>query len=203
MDTAHLIAALRRIAAKIENEKDLLTRLDNDIADGDHGVNLARGFAAVSQKLDGLADKTPGEVLKAVGMTLVSTVGGASGPLYGTAFMRLGGAFGDKTDPGFSDFLVGFQAAIDGIRARGRADVGDKTMLDSMVPALEAMTGKEPPDALKAGADAAWKGVEYTKTIAAKKGRASYIGERSIGHQDPGATSFAMMLETFGACIQW
>lgn len=201
MDTAHLITALRKIAARIESEKDLLTRLDNDIADGDHGVNLARGFAAVSQKLDSLADKTPGEILKAVGMTLVSTVGGASGPLYGTAFMRLGGAFGDKPEPGLSDFLAGFQAAIDGIRARGRADAGDKTMLDAMIPALEAMTGANPAEAWKSGADAAWKGVEYTKTIAAKKGRASYIGNRSIGHQDPGATSFAMMLETFGAYV--
>lgn len=201
MDTAHLIAALRKIAAKIDSEKDFLTRLDNDIGDGDHGINLARGFSAVVQKLDGLTDKTPGDILKNVGMTLVSTVGGASGPLYGTAFMRLGGAFGEKTEPAFSDFLTGFQSAIDGIRARGRADAGDKTMLDAMIPALEAMTGKDPSAAWKAGAEAAWKGVEYTKTIAAKKGRASYLGDRSIGHQDPGATSFAMMLETFGACV--
>lgn len=200
MNTEKLIATIRKVGAKIEAEKDFLTELDNVIADGDHGINLARGFGEVDKKLDALADKEPGDVLKTVGMTLVSTVGGASGPLYGTGFMKLGAALKGKADITVPDFLAGLQLAIEGIMQRGRSAKGEKTMLDSMIPAKEAMESawnetQDAKAAFAAGVAAAWEGVEYTKTIAATKGRASYIGERSIGHQDPGATSFTMVLE--------
>lgn len=200
MNTEKLISAIQKIGAKIEAEKAFLTELDNVIGDGDHGINLARGFAAVGEKLGGLADKEPGDVLKTVGMTLVSTVGGASGPLYGTGFMKMGAALKGKADITVPDFLEGLQAAIDGIMQRGRSTKGEKTMLDAMIPAKEAIESKwgEASDAkasFEAGVAAAWEGVEFTKTIAATKGRASYLGERSIGHQDPGATSFTMLLE--------
>ncbi len=203
MNTEKLIAVMHRIAEKIESEKDFLTELDNVIGDGDHGINLARGFGEVEKKLDALAEKEPAEVFKSVGMTLVSTVGGASGPLYGTGFMKLGMLLKGKPEIGMADFLEAFQAAIEGIQARGKSVKGEKTMLDAMIPAKEAMESvwSETQDASKAfesGIKAAWEGVEYTKTIAATKGRASYLGERSIGHQDPGATSFTMMLEIAG-----
>lgn len=203
MNTEKLIAVMHRIAEKIESEKDFLTELDNVIGDGDHGINLARGFGEVEKKLDALADKEPAEVFKSVGMTLVSTVGGASGPLYGTGFMKLGMLLKGKPEIGMADFLEAFQAAIEGIQARGKSVKGEKTMLDAMIPAKEAMESvwNETQDASKAfesGIKAAWEGVEYTRTIAATKGRASYLGERSIGHQDPGATSFTMMLEIAG-----
>lgn len=200
MNTEKLIATIHKVAAKIEEEKGFLTELDNVIGDGDHGINLARGFGEVDKKLDALADKEPGDVLKTVGMTLVSTVGGASGPLYGTGFMKLGTALKGKTEIDVPGFLEGLQLAIEGIMQRGRSTKGEKTMLDAMIPAKEAMEAKwaESSDAKAAfatGVAAAWEGVEFTKTIAATKGRASYVGERSIGHQDPGATSFTMVLE--------
>ena len=200
MNTEKLIATIHKVAAKIEEEKAFLTELDNVIGDGDHGINLARGFGEVEKKLDTLADKEPGDVLKTVGMTLVSTVGGASGPLYGTGFMKLGTALKGKTEIDVPSFLEGLQLAIEGIMQRGRSTKGEKTMLDAMIPAKEAMEAKwaESSDAkaaFAAGVAAAWEGVEFTKTIAATKGRASYVGERSIGHQDPGATSFTMVLE--------
>ena len=200
MNTEKLIAVIHKTAAKIEAEKAFLTELDNVIGDGDHGINLARGFGEVEKKLDALADKEPGDVLKTVGMTLVSTVGGASGPLYGTVFMKLGAALKGKAEIDVPGFLAGLQLAIEGIMQRGRSTKGEKTMLDAMIPAKEAMEAKwaETSDAkaaFAAGVSAAWEGVEFTKTIAATKGRASYLGERSIGHQDPGATSFTMVLE--------
>ena len=200
MNTEKLITTVQKIAAKIEEEKAFLTELDNVIGDGDHGINLARGFGEVVKKLDSMTDKEPGDVLKGVGMTLVSTVGGASGPLYGTGFMKLGTALKGKAEVSMPDFLAGLQLAIEGIMQRGRSTKGEKTMLDAMIPAKEAMEAKwaETSDAkaaFAAGVAAAWEGVEFTKTIAATKGRASYLGERSIGHQDPGATSFSMVLE--------
>ena len=200
MNTEKLIQVIQKIGAKIEEQKAFLTELDNVIGDGDHGINLARGFGEVEKKLDGLRDKEPGDVLKTVGMTLVSTVGGASGPLYGTGFMKLGASLKGKADVTVPDFLAGLQTAIEGIMQRGRSTKGEKTMLDAMIPAKESMEAKwnesqDPKAAFDAGVAAAWAGVEFTKTIAATKGRASYLGERSIGHQDPGATSFTMLLE--------
>lgn len=201
-----VIEALRAMSRRMEAEKDFLTQLDNEIADGDHGINMARGFAAVERKLPELADKDIGTILKTVGMTLVSAVGGSAGPLYGTAFLKSGMAMAGKTEISLDDFLACLKVAIEGVQQRGRAVRGEKTMLDAMVPALEAMaaaraSGGDAKTVLAAGIAAAREGVEFTKTIAATKGRASYIGERSIGHQDPGATSFAFLLEAVSTCL--
>ena len=201
-----MIEALRAMSRRMAAEKDFLTQLDNEIADGDHGINMARGFAAVERKLPELADKDIGTILKTVGMTLVSAVGGSAGPLYGTAFLKSGMAMAGKTEISLDDFLACLKTAIEGVQQRGRAVRGEKTMLDAMVPALEAMaaaraSGGDAKTVLAAGIAAAREGVEFTKTIAATKGRASYIGERSIGHQDPGATSFAFLLEAVSTCL--
>ena len=196
IDNKKVIEILRNISNKINEQKDYLTQLDNEIGDGDHGVNLARGFTEVDKKLDTLTDKDIGTILKAVGMTLVSSVGGASGPLYGTAFMYAGKQVSDKFEIDINDFKEIIKVAIEGVQVRGKAVRGEKTMLDSMIPALEAMNEENDSKAcLNKAIDAANKGIEYTKTIIATKGRASYLGERSLGHQDPGATSFTYLLE--------
>ena len=177
-----------------------MTELDNEIGDGDHGINLARGFEAVEKKLPSLAGGDIGALLKGVGMQLVSTVGGASGPLYGTAFMKAGMACKGLTEIDGPAFVKAMEAAVDGIKMRGKATDGEKTMLDALCPALKVMqddvaAGKSLKEALQDAAQAAEKGVEYTKTIIATKGRASYLGERSLGHQDPGATSSLYLLQ--------
>lgn len=193
-----LIELIKNIAKKIEEEKQFLTDLDSEIADGDHGINMARGFEAVEAKLDTVKDKDCGTILKTVGMTLVSTVGGAAGPLYGTAFMKSGMVLAGKEELNGEDFIKSMEVAIEGVKQRGKSDKGEKTMLDSMIPAYDAFKeniDKGTKEAMKEALDAAKEGIEYTKTIIATKGRAAYIGERSIGHQDPGATSFTYMLE--------
>lgn len=199
-DSSKVLEIIRAIGRKMEEEKKYLTELDQPIGDSDHGINLARGFAAVEGKLDSLEGKDIGTILKTVGMTLVSTVGGASGPLYGTAYMKAGTVMAGKNDMGMHDFLVMMKAAIDGVMLRGHATVGEATMLDAMVPSLKAMEeavseGKAPKEALNAGVQAAWSGAAHTKDLVATKGRASYVGERGLGHQDPGATSYSYMLE--------
>ena len=201
-----VLSILLQIGEKIEEEKLFLTELDNVIGDGDHGINMARGFDAVKAKVPMMEGKDVGTILKTVGMALVSTVGGASGPLYGTAFMQAGKAMAGKMEIGMEDFLAIMEAAIAGVQMRGKSTTGEKTMLDAMVPACEAMKKSlaEAGDAKKAiddGLAAAKEGIEYTKTIIATKGRASYLGERSIGHQDPGATSFTVMLEVIDGAI--
>lgn len=160
----------------------------------------------MKKKLPGMADSDLGTIFKTTGMTLVSTVGGSAGPLYGTAFMKMGMALAGKKEMSFNEFLTAFEAAVEGVKQRGKSDRSEKTMLDAMIPALEAMKaaaaeGKDAETAWKEGTEAAEAGVEYTKTIIATKGRASYVGERSIGHQDPGATSFTFMMETVGAAL--
>ena len=201
MDTKKILAIIAAIAKKIEAEKDFLTQLDNEIGDGDHGINLARGFKSVEEKLSTFADKDIGAILKGVGTQLVSTVGGASGPLYGTAFMKAGNVCKGKTELTDAEFAAALEAAINGVKMRGKAVEGEKTMLDALCPAYKALkdgldAGKNLVDALSDGVDAAANGVEYTKTIIATKGRASYLKERSLGHQDPGATSSLFMLQT-------
>jgi dihydroxyacetone kinase-like protein len=201
MDKKKLLAIIAAIAKKIEVEKDFLTQLDNEIGDGDHGINLARGFKGVEEKLPTFADKDIGAILKGVGMQLVSTVGGASGPLYGTAFMKAGNVCKGKTELTAAEFAAALEAAVNGVKMRGKAVEGEKTMLDALCPAYKALKdgidgGKNLIDALADAVDAAAEGVEYTKTIIATKGRASYLGERSLGHQDPGATSSLFMLQT-------
>ena len=190
---------LTEISNKIIANKDFLTELDREIGDSDHGINLSRGFTAVLEKVS-KDEQDMGVSLKKAGMTLLSTVGGASGPLYGTAFMEAAKVLTGKTELTAQDFLAALDAAIAGIQKRGKAVKGEKTMLDAIIPARDAYAEK-----LNAGADliagleaaiqAANDGVEYTKTIIATKGRASYLGERSIGHQDPGATSSTLTLE--------
>lgn len=206
VDQEKLIEIIRKIGEKIAVEKEFLTELDNVIGDGDHGINMARGFEEVEKKLPDMADKDIGAALKMVGMTLVSKVGGASGPLYGTAFMKAGAALEGKKEMDLQDFLQALQAAVDGVMMRGKSTTGEKTMLDAMEPARKAIQtmsdeGKSAAEAMSAGVKAAEEGVEYTKGIIATKGRASYLGERSIGHQDPGATSFTMMLAVMAEAL--
>ncbi|MBP5323890.1 MAG: dihydroxyacetone kinase subunit L [Pseudobutyrivibrio sp.] len=191
---------LKEIGDKIMANKDFLTDLDREIGDADHGVNMARGFAAVVEKVP--EDESDiGAALKKTGMTLLSTVGGASGPLYGTAYMEAAKVFAGKTAVSPEDFKAALEAAIAGIQKRGKAVKGEKTMLDALMPAYDAFSekvdaGADLIEALDAACAAAAEGVEYTKTIAATKGRASYLGQRSVGHQDPGATSATMTLES-------
>lgn len=206
MNTEKVIQIIFQMSRRMEQEKQFLTDLDNAIADGDHGINMARGFSAVEGKIADFNDKDIGTVLKTAGMTLVSAVGGSAGPLYGTAFMRSGMLMNGKTEMNISDFLDCIKTSIEGIMQRGKAVQGEKTMLDSMIPSLEAMEkakadGLSDKEILDCGIDAAKNGIEFTKTIPATKGRASYIGERSIGHQDPGATSYAFLLEVISENI--
>ena len=197
---------MKATAAKIEEEKDFLTELDNEIADGDHGINMAKGFNAVVEKLDAMAGKDIGSILKTTGMTLVSTVGGSAGPLYGTAYMKAGAKLAGKNEMDGKDLVEAMEAGIGGIQMRGKATTGEKTMLDALCPAYDALkagveAGEDLKVALTKAVEAAEKGVEYTKTIAATKGRASYVGDRSIGHQDPGATSSLYILKVLLANV--
>ncbi|MBO5515547.1 MAG: dihydroxyacetone kinase subunit L [Schwartzia sp.] len=190
---------ISRIAERIIDNKDYLTELDREIGDADHGVNMARGFQAVLEKVPQDSDDV-GAVLKKTGMTLLSTVGGASGPLYGTAFMEAGKAVAGKERLEAADVPAILDAAIAGIQKRGKAAQGEKTMLDALIPALETYrekleSGSDLSEAMDAACAAARDGVEFTKTIRATKGRASYLGDRSIGHQDPGATSATLIME--------
>lgn len=196
---ARVYDCLRRIGERIIENRDYLTELDREIGDADHGVNMARGFAAVLEKVpQDMPDI--GAALKKTGMTLLSTVGGASGPLYGTAYMEAAKALTGRETLTEEDFRQALTMAVAGIQKRGKSVRGEKTMLDALIPALEAYSQRiDEGGSLSAGLDcacaAAREGVEYTRTIAATKGRASYLGERSIGHQDPGATSAALTLE--------
>ena len=199
-DVNKVIEIIKVIAKDIEDNMHYLTELDNVIGDGDHGINMSRGFKAVEEVLPSLEGKDIGAILNTVGMKLLSTVGGASGHLYGTFFMKAGKLMKGKTEADMNDFLAIMDEGIEGVQKRGKAVVGEKTMIDSMIPARDAMKASYEADgdykkAFDAGIAAAEEGIEYTKTIIATKGRASYIGERSIGHQDPGATSFTFMLK--------
>jgi dihydroxyacetone kinase-like protein len=197
----YIYDVMTTIGEIVISNKQMLTDLDAAIGDGDHGINMARGFAAVQLKLQGLGTETDiGKVMKTVGMTLISSVGGASGPLYGTAFLRAAGLGQGKTELDSETAGLMLAAAIAGIKERGKATRGEKTMLDALEPAYDAFIagangGETSVICLELACDAALKGVEFTKTIIATKGRASYLGERSIGHQDPGATSSYIMLK--------
>lgn len=176
-----------------------LINLDREIGDADHGENLDRGFQAVAAKLDALTPETPADVLKMVASTLISTVGGASGPLLGTAYLKAAGAIAGKTELSASDIVALLTAARDGVVLRGKAEPGDKTMIDAWTPAVEAAAaaeaaGADVPAVLSAAADAAEKGAVDTEALVARKGRASYLGERAIGHRDPGAQSSSLIL---------
>jgi dihydroxyacetone kinase-like protein len=204
---ADVLDFIRVYADKMAEHRQELTDLDQAIGDGDHGINMSRGFKAVLEKLPAVESKGIDEILKTVGMTLVSTVGGASGPLYGTAFMKAGMSTKGKEALSDEDVIQAFEEAVGGIQFRGKAVEGEKTILDSMIPAIDAIKaaiqeGKTMAEALAEAEEAAWDGVEYTKTIIATKGRASYLGERSIGHQDPGATSMAYAFQAINEVAQ-
>ena len=205
-DSKKVLEIIRAIGLKMEAEKEYLTELDQPIGDSDHGINMARGFAAVEGKLPDLEGKDIGTILKTVGMTLVSTVGGASGPLYGSAYMKAGMALAGKEEMDMDDFLSMMDTAVQAVEQRGKATVEEATMLDAMVPSLKTMKdaaseGKSVREALEAGVSAAWAGAEHTKDLVATKGRASYVGERGLGHQDPGATSYSYMLEVIAGLV--
>ena len=194
-----VLAWIRAFAAAIAEYKAYLTQLDSDIGDGDHGTNMDRGFQAVLVKLPDLADKDIGSILKTVGMTLVSTVGGASGPLYGTFFLQAGSATSGKLELSLADWTAALQAGVDGVVMRGKASLGDKTMVDALSPALQSLkdsaaSGAGFAAALRTSAQACEQGMLATIPLVARKGRASYLGERSAGHQDPGATSSHFLL---------
>jgi dihydroxyacetone kinase-like protein len=199
IDATAVRAWLVAFAQEVADHRELLTQLDSAIGDADHGANLDRGLVAVVAALDGVDQAVPGELLKTTGMTLVSTVGGASGPLYGTLFLRMSGSAGDADTLDPSQFAAALRAGLEGVVARGRAQSGDKTMYDALAPACDALDeaiagGMGLSDALDRAAVAAEAGRDATIPMLARKGRASYLGERSVGHQDPGATSAALLV---------
>jgi dihydroxyacetone kinase-like protein len=198
---------MREVAAAVQAESAHLTQLDAAIGDGDHGVNMERGFTAVEKALAGQNPEVPpGQLLILCGKTIVSTVGGASGPLWGTALRRAGRSLGDNESFEAEQLTDALQAAVDGIVELGAAAPGDKTMIDALTPAVhalrEAVASGQPLDkALGAAADAAEQGARATVPMQARKGRASYLGERSIGHQDPGATSSALIVRALERAV--
>ncbi|HEY0870314.1 MAG TPA: dihydroxyacetone kinase subunit DhaL [Acidothermaceae bacterium] len=190
---------VRQFAALVAEQREYLTELDSAIGDADHGANMDRGLKAAVAALDEAQPTTPGAVLSKVGITLVSTVGGASGPLYGTFFMRMGAAFGDTSAASPGQLAAALRAGLDGVVARGKAEPGDKTMYDALAPSVDALdaalaSGQSLADALASARAAAEAGRDATTPMLARKGRASYLGERSVGHQDPGATSTALLV---------
>jgi dihydroxyacetone kinase-like protein len=200
VDAATITTWLAEAEDQVKAQSDYLTQLDAAIGDGDHGTNMRRGFDAVGKALAGQGDSTPpGRLLIVAGKTLVATVGGASGPLWGSALRRAGRALGDAETFDAPQLAAALDAAIEGVVELGAAAPGDKTMVDALMPAAQAMheaidAGEPLEQAVKAAADAARAGAEATVPMRARKGRASYLGERSIGHQDPGATSAALIL---------
>jgi dihydroxyacetone kinase-like protein len=200
LDAAWAVAWIRAAAQAVSEHRVELITLDRAIGDGDHGENMDRGFQAVVAKLDAAAAlATPAEVLKLVATTLISTVGGASGPLFGTAFLKASGAVTGQESLDGAAIAALLAAARDGIVLRGKAEVGDKTMVDAWTPAVEAAQaasadGSPAAAVLAAAADAAQGGAESTDPLVARKGRASYLGERAVGHRDPGSVSSVLLL---------
>lgn len=190
----------------VTEKREWLTELDSAIGDADHGANMARGMSAVGEKLAAGTPATVDELLKTVGMTLVSSVGGASGPLYGTFFLRMGMTAGAVTELDAAGLASALRAGLEGIVARGKAEAGDKTMFDAMAPAVDALDaaiaeGADLSTAARRAADAAAAGRDATEPLVARKGRASYLGERSAGHLDPGAASTAILFDTLATSI--
>ncbi|TMD21591.1 MAG: dihydroxyacetone kinase subunit L [Chloroflexi bacterium] len=199
VSSAQIYNWLERYAGIVAEQKQYLTGLDAAIGDGDHGINMDRGFQTVLVKLAPVRDKDAGTMLKTTGMALVGSVGGAGGPLYGTFFLRAGAALDGKAEVSDAEFVDALEAGLTGVRERGKANRNDKTMVDALAPALERARqslGEGAPlgMVLAAAADAAEEGMKATIPLKALKGRASYLGDRSIGHQDPGATSSYLML---------
>ncbi|MFJ9111299.1 dihydroxyacetone kinase subunit DhaL [Streptomyces sp. NPDC102283] len=194
LDTDFFRRWMAAVATSVEREANHLTELDSAIGDADHGSNLRRGFTAVTAVLEEDAPATPGAVLTLAGRQLISTVGGASGPLYGTLLRRTGKALGDDEEVTQDQLAQAFAAGVAAVGQLGGAQAGDKTMLDALLPAAEALA-----TSFDGAANAARAGAEATVPLQARKGRASYLGERSVGHQDPGATSSALLVEALAA----
>ena len=208
MGATQTLDVVRAMAAAMEENRRYLTKLDSEIGDGDHGNNMHRGLQAALERLDGADPTTPSDALKAVSMALVSKVGGAAGPLYGTAFLRASSAVSDKAELSAQDAAGALEAALGGVKQRGRAEVGDKTIVDALEPAVEAAK-KAASEAngnvaavFRAAAEAAQEGAESTVPLTARKGRASYLGPRAQGHQDPGATSTYLLLEAAARALE-
>jgi phosphoenolpyruvate---glycerone phosphotransferase subunit DhaL len=181
---------MRGFGAEMEEHRQELVRLDTAIGDGDHGTNMDRGMRAALEKLDATEQADPGAVLKTVAMALVSKVGGAAGPLYGTLFLQMGSAMAGSDEVDLDGYVAAWRKGLEGVQARGKAEPGDKTMVDALTPAIEAMEKVDDLDAaLSAAVEAAENGMKETIPLVARRGRASYLGERSKDHQDPGATS--------------
>ena len=204
--TQDTLDVVREMAAAMEEHRRYLTKLDSDIGDGDHGNNMHRGFQAVLERLDGADPSSPADVLKTVSMALVSRVGGAAGPLYGTAFLRASSALQDKDEISAQDAAEALEAALGGIKQRGKAEAGDKTIVDALEPAVEAAKGAaadgNAAQVFRAAADAAGEGAEATVPLTARKGRASYLGDRARGHRDPGATSTYYLLDAAARTLE-
>jgi dihydroxyacetone kinase-like protein len=204
--TQDTIGVVREMAAAMEENRRLLTKLDSEIGDGDHGTNMHRGFQAALERLDGAEPSSPADALKAVSMALISKVGGAAGPLYGTAFLRASSALQDKDEVSAADAAEALEAALGGIKQRGKAEVGDKTMVDALEPAVEAAKEAAADGSVagvfRAGAEAAKEGAESTVPLAARRGRASYLGARAEGHEDPGARSTYLLLEAAARALE-
>ena len=190
---------VRAMAAAMEENRRHLTKLDSEIGDGDHGNNMHRGFQAAVERLGEADPSTPADVLKTVSMALIGKVGGAAGPLYGTAFLRASTALSGKEDVSAEEAAEALEAALGGIKQRGKAEAGDKTIVDALQPAVEAAKGAagsgDVSEVFRAAAEAAREGAEGTVPLTARRGRASYLGERAAGHQDPGATSTYLLLD--------
>ncbi|TDC46010.1 dihydroxyacetone kinase subunit L [Actinomadura sp. KC345] len=204
MNAGDVAAWIRRAAELVAADADRLTRLDAAIGDGDHGLNMDRGFRAATESLPG--DAPPGTVLAAAGRAIVSKTGGASGPLYGTALRRAGKALGDAADVDAAALGDALQAALEGVQELGKAAEGDKTMIDALAPAVAAYAaaladGSDLPGCARAAAGAADEGAEATVPMQARKGRASYLGARSTGHMDPGASSTALILRALSDVV--
>jgi dihydroxyacetone kinase-like protein len=197
IDRDTTIAWMHAFRGQMGEHRQDLVRLDTAIGDGDHGSNMDRGMGKAVEKLDADPPADPGAVLKAVAMTLVSTVGGAAGPLYGTLLLQMGNALAGSETVDQAAFAAAWRKGLEGVRARGKAELGDKTMVDALSPAVDALEGAADLDAgLAAAAAAAHDGMEATIPLQARKGRASYLAERSIDHQDPGATSTYYLFQT-------
>jgi len=197
---------IKEMAAAMEEQRRYLTKLDSEIGDGDHGNNMNRGFQAALESLEGADPSTPADVLKTVAMALISKVGGAAGPLYGTAFLEASKALADKDDVSAEDATEALEAALGGLKKRGKAEVGDKTMIDALEPAVEAAKEAAGEGSVAAvfrrSAEAAKEGAESTIPLTARRGRASYLGARAAGHQDPGATSTYMLLDAAARALE-
>jgi len=206
MDLAALTAWIREYARVIGENAQLLTDLDAAIGDADHGINMDRGMTAVMEAVDGATSTDMSALCKQVGMTLVKSVGGASGPLYGTFFLRMAGALGTGDSVDAAGFAKALRAGVEGVVQRGRAEAGDKTMFDALAPALDALdaalaSGSGLDAALTEATLAAESGRDATESMVARKGRASYLGQRSVGHIDPGATSAAMLIAAAASAL--